>query len=200
MLIITDCSLQPGFERMQRVTSDELKPLLSAEQIATRVAEIGRAIEADCPAGTGLPPLRLIGVLKGAAVFLTDLARRIRRTLSVDFIGVASYGQATETLGQVRLTKDLDHDIAGLDVILVEDIVDTGLTLRYLLGLLERRQPRSLRVATLLDKPSQRVEPVELDYVGFEIPDEFVVGYGLDFDQQYRNLPDIRVLTGGTGA
>ena len=179
---------------MQRVTTDELKPLLSAEQIAERVRELGCAIEADFPPGEGLPSLRLIGVLKGAAVFLIDLARSISRDLSIDFIGVASYGEATETSGHVRLTKDLDHDIAGLDVILVEDIADTGLTLRYLLSVLQQRRPHSLRVATLLDKPSRRVEPVELDYVGFEIPDEFVVGYGLDYEQRYRNLPDVRVL------
>ena len=185
---------------MQPVTPSELKPLLSAEQIAARVGELGRAIEGDFPPGEGRPPLRLIGVLKGAAVFLTDLARGIGREVSLDFIGVASYGEATETSGQVRLTKDLDEDIAGLDVILVEDIVDTGLTLRYLLGILEQRRPHSLRVATLLDKPSRRVEPVELDYVGFEIPDEFVVGYGLDYDQRFRNLPDVRVLVGSTGS
>ena len=179
---------------MQRVTTGELKPLLSAAQIATRVSELARAIEADIPSGEGRPPLHLIGVLKGAAVFLTDLIRSIDRDLSLDFIGVTSYGEATETSGHVRLTKDLDDDIAGRDVILVEDIVDTGLTLRYLLRVLEQRRPHSLRVATLLDKPSRRLEPVQIDYVGFEIPDEFVVGYGLDYDQRYRSLPDIRAL------
>ena len=179
---------------MQRVSPAPLKLLFSAQQIAARVAEIGLAIEADFPAGDGRPPLCLIGVLKGAAFFLADLARDIERDLSLDFIGVGSYGEATETSGQVRLTKDLDHDIAGIDVVLVEDIVDTGLTLSYLCGVLEQRRPRSLRVAALLDKPTRRVAPVELAYVGFEIPDQFVVGYGLDYDQQYRNLPGIHIL------
>jgi hypoxanthine phosphoribosyltransferase len=173
-----------------------LECLISAERIRERVAELGRRIAADYPASEGDPPLHLIGVLKGAAVFVADLARAIGREVSFDFIGVSSYGGGMQSSGEIRLSKDIDEEIGGRDVLLVEDIVDTGLTVEWLCKHLQRRGPRTLRIATLLDKPSRRVQPVELSYVGFEIPDEFVVGYGLDYAQRYRNLADICVLRG----
>jgi hypoxanthine phosphoribosyltransferase len=179
--------------------SRQMERLIPADRIRRRVEELGRRIAADYPARDGDSPLHLIGVLKGAAVFLSDLARAIERDVSFDFLGVASYGAQTQSSGEIRLTKDLDEDIAGRDVLLVEDIVDTGLTVEWLLSHLRSRGPRSLRVATLLDKPSRRIQPVELAYLGFEIPDEFVVGYGLDYAQRYRNLADICVLRGVAG-
>ena len=168
--------------------------MIPAAEIRKRVGELGREIKADYPDEEDGAPLHLIAVLKGACVFVADLARAVRRDVTLDFIGVSSYGAGTETSGHVRITKDLDEDIAGRDVVLVEDVVDTGLTSQYLLGVLQQREPRSLHVATLLDKPSRRKVEVELSYVGFEIPDEFVVGYGLDLDQRYRNLPDVRTI------
>jgi hypoxanthine phosphoribosyltransferase len=181
-----------GHNACVAVTS--LRPLLEASQIQERVAEMGRRIQQDYPERPGEPPLRLVGILKGACFFLADLARAIDRPVSMDFICVHSYGQSTVSSGEIQITKDLDHEIADLDVLVIEDIVDTGLTLTYLLDVLRQRRPRSLRVATLLDKPGCRVRPVELAYVGFEIPNEFVVGYGMDHAQLYRNLPDICVL------
>jgi hypoxanthine phosphoribosyltransferase len=177
----------------------QLETLIPADQIRARVEELGRRIAADYPERAGDPPLHLIGVLKGAVVFLSDLARAIGRDVSFDFLGVSSYGEAAESSGEIRLTKDIEADIAGLDVLLVEDIVDTGLTVEWLCNHLQRRGPRSLRVAALLDKPSRRLQAVELAYVGFEISDEFVVGYGLDYAQRYRNRPDICVLKGVAG-
>ena len=138
--------------------------------------------------------IHLIGVLKGACFFLADLAREIDLETSIDFISVASYGKSKESSGQVRLLKDLDISIARLNVILVEDILDTGLTLSYLLRVLRQRKPKSLRVAALLDKPSRRLKPVKGDYIGFTIPNEFVIGYGLDYAERYRNLKDVCVL------
>ena len=167
-----------------------LKRLLTAEQIQQRVRDIASEIGQQY-AGRSL---HLVCVLKGACVFLADILRHLTVETSVDFIGVRSYEQGTASSGEVCLTKDLDHSIEGRDVILVEDIVDTGFTLDYLVQLLRRRNPKSLRVATLLDKPSRRVQPVKIDYVGFKIPDHFVVGYGLDYQQRYRNLPDICLL------
>jgi len=143
--------------------------------------------------------VHLIGVLKGACFFLSDLAREIDLETSIDFISVASYGKSRESSGQVRLLKDLDNSIAGLNVILVEDILDTGLTLSYLLRILRQRKPRTLRVAALLDKPTRRLKPVEADYLGFKIPNEFVVGYGLDYAERYRNLKDVCVLQQSSG-
>jgi hypoxanthine phosphoribosyltransferase len=168
----------------------ELRLLISAEQIRTRVCEMGKQIAGDYPDGS----LRLIAILKGACFFLSDLARAIDRDVSIDFMGIASYGRGKSSSGEVRVTKDLDTGIAGLDVLIVEDIADTGITLTYLSEVLKQRQPRSLRIATLLDKPSRRLKPVDVAYTGFQIPDEFVVGYGLDYDERYRNLSDIRVL------
>ena len=174
---------------------NDLRLVISREQIAERVAEIGKQISADSPG-----PVIFIGVLKGAAVFLADLVRRVSIDATFDFIGVASYGNFSErgklwdSSGEVRLTKDVDQSLRGTDVVLVEDILDTGLTLTFLKRLLLGHEPRSLRVAVLLDKPSRRKLPVEADYVGFTIGDEFVVGYGMDYAEQYRNLPDIRVV------
>lgn len=152
---------------------------------------LGAQIDRDYGSG----PLYLIGTLKGSCFFLADLARAIDRPVRIDFIGAASYGDRTETSGQVRITKDLDTSIEGCDVILVEDIVDSGTTLEYLLDLLALRKPKSLRVATILNKPWRRKHQVPLDYIGFEVPDEFLVGYGLDFAQDYRHLPDVCVLS-----
>ena len=176
---------------------EKLKILISREQIAHRVAEMGRRITAD-----SVGPVIFIGVLKGAAVFLSDLVRQVQVDATFDFIGVASYGnppgpqqeKVWDSTGEVRLTKDVDRSLREKDVVLVEDILDTGLTLTFLKRLLLGHEPKRLRVAVLLDKPSRRKMPVQADYVGFTIADEFVVGYGLDFAEQYRNLPDIRVV------
>lgn len=164
--------------------------LIPAEDLTARVREIGHQIRADY---AGRTPM-LVGVLKGAVVFLADLMRSIDAPCECDFIAVSSYGASTRSSGIVELTKDLSVPIEGRDVLIVEDIVDTGRTLAYLIRNLETRQPRSLRVCTLLDKASRREVPVSLDYVGFSIPDEFVVGYGLDFAGLYRNLPYLGVL------
>jgi hypoxanthine phosphoribosyltransferase len=164
--------------------------LISAQNIAARVAALGGEIAAQLPDGT----LTAVGVLRGAFVFMADLVRAIPRDVRCDFLGVRSYGAATETSGVVQITSDLSLPIAGQHVLLVEDIVDTGLTLRYLLDLLQAQEPASLHVCTLLSKPSRRRVDVPLDFVGFEIPDRFVVGYGLDAAQKYRSLPYIAVV------
>ncbi len=169
---------------------EHLRILLRRNAIERRVRQLGREITADF----GGHRLHLIGVLKGASIFLSDLIREIRLEVSLDFIAVASYGESSRSSGQVRLTKDLDNSIEGLHTILVEDILDTGRTIDYLQRVLWQRKPRSLRVATLLSKSGPRVKQVRPDYVGFEIPNEFVVGYGLDYAERYRNLRDICVL------
>jgi len=138
-----------------------------------------------------------VGVLKGSVFFLSDLARQISGDVSLDFIAVSSYGNEAHTSGQVKLTRDLDSSIEGKTVIVVEDILDTGMTLQYLLRIFEQRKPRRLRVAVLLDKPERRIAKVRADYVGFSIPNEFVVGYGLDYAERYRTLSDVAVLTLG---
>jgi hypoxanthine phosphoribosyltransferase len=163
---------------------------LTAEQIHNRVREMGEQITADFPDG----PIYLITILKGAFMFLADLSRAIKTPSRIEFIGISSYGKGKTTSGQVKVTKDLDVSIEGHHVLIVEDIVDSGVTLTYLLNVLKQRRPKSLSVATLLDKPDRRLRPVEVKYVGFQIPDEFVVGYGLDFAEDYRNLSDICVL------
>jgi hypoxanthine phosphoribosyltransferase len=168
----------------------ELKILIRRGAIEKRIRAVARQIAHDF-AGQRL---HLIGVLKGACIFLSDLIRDIDLETSIDFIALSSYGKGKESSGQVRLLKDLDASIAGLNVILVEDILDTGLTLNYLLRILKQRRPKTLRVAALLDKPSRRIKPVKADYVGFSIPNEFVVGYGLDYGERYRNLRDVCVL------
>src|SRR5271154_564110 len=163
---------------------------LTAEQIHNRVREMGEQITADFPEG----PIYLITILKGAFVFLADLSRAIRTPSRIEFMGISSYGRGKTSSGQVRVTKDLDVSIEGHHVLIVEDIVDSGVTLTYLMNLLDQRHPKSLAIATLLDKPEKRLRPVQASYVGFQIPDEFVVGYGLDFAEDYRNLSDICVL------
>jgi len=164
---------------------------LSREQIQTRINEMGAQISADFPDG----PIYLIGILKGAFMFLADLSRAITTPARVEFIGISSYGRGKTTSGQVKVTKDLDVSIEGHHVLVVEDIVDSGVTLTYLMNVLEQRRPKSLHIATLLDKPERRLRPVDVAYVGFKIPDEFVVGYGPDFAEDYRNLGDICVLS-----
>jgi hypoxanthine phosphoribosyltransferase len=168
----------------------ELDVLISAEDIARRVHELAAQISADYRGR----PLRLIAILKGAWIFFADLIRHLDLEVTVDFLSFTSYGESAASSGTVKITKDLDQSVAGLDVLIVEDILDTGQTFEYLRGVLEAHKPRSLKVVTLLDKPSRRLRPVQADYVGFTIPDEFVVGYGLDYAQQYRHLPDIRIL------
>lgn len=167
-----------------------LRPLLSEAKIQSRILELGAQIDADYPHGT----LYLICILKGACFFLADLARAIHRDAFIDFMGISSYGKGKTTSGQVKITKDLDISIEGADVLIVEDIIDSGVTLNYLSQLIWQRHPKSVRIVALLDKPERRLRPVEVAYVGFAIPDEFVVGYGLDFDEKYRNLRDICVL------
>jgi hypoxanthine phosphoribosyltransferase len=171
-------------------TAPQLKVLFSRQQIATRVAELGAQISQDF-AGESVV---LIGVLKGACLFLSDLARNIALDASFDFIGVSSYGSGKMSSGEVRLTKDVDTSLQGKNVIIVEDILDTGYTLTYLSKVMQAAQPKSLKIAALLDKPSRRLQPIQPDYYGFKIPDEFVVGYGMDFAERYRNLPDICIL------
>lgn len=178
----------------------ELKVLISRQDVAKRVGELGAQITKDF-AGQSI---NLVGVLKGAAIFLADLARQIDLDATFDFIGVSSYGNRPspsqelksgwDSTGEVKLTKDVDQTIKDKNIILVEDILDTGLTMTYLKKMLMARQPRALKVAALLDKPSRRKLPLEGDYVGFKIPDEFVVGYGLDYAEKYRNLADICVV------
>src|SRR5438067_670416 len=161
----------------------ELKVLFSRDQIAARVVEIGAELTRDF-AGQ---PIIFVGVLKGASLFLADLARAVALDATFDFIAVSSYGKNDKSSGEVKLIKDLDASAEGKNVILVEDILDTGLTLTYLKGLLQQHKPRSLKVATLLDKPSRRLLPFHADYTGFQIPDHFVVGYGMDHAERYRN-------------
>ena len=169
---------------------DRLKVLLNREQIAKKVTELGARITHDFEGESVL----LVGVLKGATIFLADLAREIKLDATFDFIAVSSYGNSRQQSGEVKLMKDVDHSVEGKNIILVEDILDTGLTLTYLKRQLLGRQPKSLKTAALLDKVSRRTQPIKGDYVGFEIPDEFVVGYGLDFAERFRNLPDICIL------
>jgi hypoxanthine phosphoribosyltransferase len=177
----------------------ELKILISREQIAARVAALGAEITRDFAGESVI----FVGVLKGAAIFLSDLARQVQLDATFDFIGVSSYGNRPspqelqhgwDSTGEVRLTKDVDQSMRDKNVILVEDILDTGLTLTHLKRILLAHQPKAFRIAALLDKPSRRKQPIEADYLGFSIPDEFVVGYGLDYAERYRNLPDVCVL------
>ena len=175
---------------MPKGRQPQRKVLIRRAAIKRRVGEVARQITRDFKGQR----VHLVGVLKGACFFLADLAREIDLETSIDFIAVASYGRGGESSGQVRLLKDLDSSIAGLNVIVVEDILDTGLTLNYLLNLFRQRRPKTLRVAAFLDKPSRRVQPVKADYIGFTIPNEFVVGYGLDHAERYRSLKDVCVL------
>jgi hypoxanthine phosphoribosyltransferase len=175
---------------MPAAATEKLKVLIRRSAIEKRVREVAKEITRDFKGER----VHLIGVLKGACIFLSDLVREINLETSIDFIAVSSYGKGKESSGQVRVLKDLDSSIEGLNVVLVEDILDTGLTLSYLLRVLQQRKPKSLRVAALLDKPSRRLKQVEGDYVGFSIPNEFVVGYGLDYGERYRNLKDVCIL------
>jgi hypoxanthine phosphoribosyltransferase len=181
-------------ERDGHRPGEALHVLISHACIQKRVSEMAQEIRRDFPNDT----LHLIGVLKGSIFFLADLARKLGGEVSFDFLGVSSYGKGTDSTGEVRLTKDLDVSIEGRTVLMVEDILDTGLTLKYLLKLFEERKPKHLRVAVLLDKVERRITDVRADYAGFTIPNEFVVGYGLDFDERYRNLPDVCVLQLGS--
>ena len=167
-----------------------IEGLISEEEVDKRIKAIGEQISRDYEG----KEVHLICVLKGGSFFLCELAKRITVPVSLDFMSVSSYGGGTKSSGVVKIVKDLDEPIAGKDVIIVEDIVDSGRTLSYLLSMMRDRKPASLRLCTLLDKPSRRVTDVKVDYTGFEIPDEFVVGYGLDYDQKYRNLPYIGVV------
>ncbi len=173
------------------VGQDKLKVLIRRARIQKRVVEVARAITRDFKGER----IHLVGVLKGACIFLADLAREINLDTSIDFIAVSSYGKGKQTSGQVRVLKDLDSSIEGLNVVVVEDILDTGVTLTYLLRVLQQRKPKTLKIAALLDKPSRRIKDVKGDYVGFTIPNDFVVGYGLDYAERYRNLKDVCVLT-----
>jgi hypoxanthine phosphoribosyltransferase len=181
-------SIRPADSR--RDPHKGLPILFTAEQIAQRIAELGRQIDIDF-AGQSVV---LVGVLKGAAVFLADLARSITVDCTFDFVAASSYGKGQRSSGAVKLIKDLDHPSEGKNIILVEDILDTGLTLSFLRKLLLQHRPKSLKIAALLDKPSRRLEKIEADYVGFAIPNDFVIGYGMDYAERYRNLPDIRLM------
>ena len=169
---------------------ETLDVLLDAEKIAARVRELGAQISADY---RGRVP-HLVGILKGAWVFLADLIRHLDLEVTVDFMGIESYGMGTSSSGEVKITKDLDTSIEDRDVLVVEDILDTGRTFHFLQGVLLAHKPKSLKLVALLDKTSRRIIPVRPDYVGFEIPDLFIVGYGLDYAQKYRQLRDVRVL------
>jgi len=173
-----------------KAVQSSTETLLDAAKIAQRVRELGTQISNDYRGRR----LHMIGILKGAWVFMADLIRYIDVEVTVDFLGIASYGSGSTTSGQVKITKDLDRSIEGLDVLAVEDILDTGLTFTYLQEMLTARKPKTLKLVALLDKASRRRLPVHADYVGFTIPDLFVVGYGLDYAQRYRELAEIRVL------
>jgi len=172
------------------MTDSKLPVLISSEKIQARIRELGAQISADYPSGD----LYFICILKGACFFMTDLARAMQRDVSLDFMGISTYGKEKSTSGEVRVTKDLDISIEGSNVVIVEDIVDSGVTLNYLMHVLDQRKPRSIRIAALLDKPERRLRPVHVHYAGFRIDDQFVVGYGLDYAEKYRNLDDVCVL------
>jgi hypoxanthine phosphoribosyltransferase len=185
-----DLARPDGGRRSMSIHVDVEEILLDSSAVASRVAELGAQLTADY---TGRTPV-LVSVRKGALVFLADLMRAMDLPTSIDFMEVSSYGAAIESSGQVRILKDLGKPIEGRDVIVVEDIIDTGLTLNYLLGYLADRQPASIKLCCLLDKPARRLAEIDIDYIGFTIPDRFVIGYGLDYDERYRNLPYIGVL------
>jgi hypoxanthine phosphoribosyltransferase len=176
---------------MSTITYQGLEVLYTRQQIADRVAEMGAEITRDLNG----EKVVMVGVLKGAALFLSDLARNLNVDATFDFVAVSSYGKGQRTSGAVKLIKDLDEPIEGKNVLIVEDILDTGLTLSYLRKILLQQRPRTLRIAALLDKPSRRIEKIDADYVGFSIPNLFVIGYGMDYAERYRNLPDICLMT-----
>ncbi|TLH61648.1 hypoxanthine phosphoribosyltransferase [Mycolicibacterium phocaicum] len=179
---------------MELYPGDIKSVLLSQEQVQARIAEMAALIAEDYRADSGDQDLLLITVLKGAVMFVTDLARAIPLPTQLEFMAVSSYGSSTSSSGVVRILKDLDRDISGRDVLIVEDIIDSGLTLSWLLRNLATRGPRSLRVCTLLRKPDAMRADIDVAHIGFDIPDEFVVGYGLDYDERYRDLPYIGTL------
>lgn len=170
--------------------SKDIEVLLSAEQIQTRISELGDEITRDYQ---GLD-LTLVTILKGSFVFAADLSRAIDLPLTCDFIGLSSYGEATQSSGVVRITQDLSKPVEGRHLLIVEDIIDTGLTMKYLLENLQSRHPAGIKVCSLLEKPARAEHHIDIDYRGFEIPDAFVVGYGLDFAERYRNLPEVGIL------
>ena len=180
-------------ERVAGTAEGARDALLEASAIQARVREMAAQIEADYPAGE---EIHLVGVLKGGFMFMADLVRSMSTRVSLDFIAVSSYGTGTKSSGEVRFQKDLDTSLEGRHVIIIEDIVDTGLTLKYLQDILQKRAPRSLKTACLLSKPSRRQVDVRVEYIGFTIEDRFVVGYGLDYAERYRNLPYIAILNG----
>jgi hypoxanthine phosphoribosyltransferase len=169
----------------------KVRVFITAEQIRTRIQELAAQIDKDY---AGEEPIHMIAILKGAFIFLADISRAVQTPARIDFMGISSYGRGKTSSGEVKVTKDLDVSIEGSNVLIVEDIVDSGVTLTYLCHLLEQRKPKSIRIAALLDKPDRRLRPVKVDYVGFSIPDEFVIGYGLDYAEDYRNLGDICIL------
>lgn len=169
---------------------DDIRILITEEEVEDMVRKTAARISADYQGKT----VHMVGVLKGSVFFACELAKRIAVPVTMDFMSVTSYGDDTKSSGVVRIAKDLDEPLEGKDVLLVEDIIDSGRTLHYLMDILKSRKPASLRLAALLDKPDRRVKPVNADYTCFEIPDEFVVGYGLDYAQKYRNLPFIGVV------
>lgn len=175
---------------MEALHPDVSHMILTEEQIQSRIAEMGAQISADY----GGESVLLVGVLRGAALFMADLARQITSPVELDFMAVSSYGSATKSSGVVRILKDLDETIQDRNVLVVEDILDTGLTLKYLLRNLASRKPLTLEVVTLLSKEGKQRVPIDCKYVGFDIPDEFVIGYGLDYAERYRNLPYVGVL------
>ena len=170
--------------------SESVRVMLPEEKVNQRIAELGEEISKEF-AGE---PVHLICILKGSVYFTCELAKRITVPVTMDFMTVSSYGSGTTSSGNVKIKKDLDEDIAGKNVVVIEDIIDTGRTLACLLEILKERNPKKLKLCTLLDKPDRRIADVSVDYTGFVIPDEFVVGYGLDYDQRYRNLPYVGVL------
>lgn len=175
---------------MEIVTEDKISVLISEEEVDARITELGKEIEKDYEG----KELHLICILKGGAFITCELAKKITLPLSIDFMSVSSYGDDTVSSGRIKIIKDLDDSVKDKDVLIVEDIIDSGNTLAYLLDLLHTRKPSSIKICTLLDKPDRRVTDVKVDYTGFKIPDEFVVGYGLDYQQKYRNLPFIGVV------
>lgn len=172
------------------MNDDILRVLYSEEELEAKCAELGAQISKDYEGKN----LLLVSVLKGAVVFMTDLMRHITVPCSIDFMVVSSYGSGVKTSGVVKIVKDLDADLAGKDLLIVEDILDTGVTLSNLVPMLKMRNPNSVKICTILDKPSRRKADIQPDYEGFQVPDEFVVGYGLDYDEKYRNLPYVGVL------
>ncbi|MBP3337932.1 MAG: hypoxanthine phosphoribosyltransferase [Lachnospiraceae bacterium] len=170
--------------------SDKIRTLISESDVNRRIAEIAEQINQDY-AGE---EVRLICILKGSVFFTCELAKRINLPVTIDFMQVSSYGNGTTSSGRVRIAKDLDESVEGMNIIVIEDIIDSGRTLSYLMDILKARNPKSIKLCTLLDKPDRRVVDIDVDYTGFEIPDEFVVGYGLDYAQKYRNLPYVGVV------